>query len=135
LNWWSWFLFRGIKKTFDKAKLSPFYWKDMQGTVKLYVNQCEICEERKNPTIKKRHLLKSYVVGAPFERMATDIAGPFPLLASWSHGSTTVVFNFFSVGPHGSTNCLSTYSKFTLCDKSLASSRGSLYVKHDDESG
>ena len=29
----------GIKKTFDKAKLSPFYWKDMRGTVKLYVNQ------------------------------------------------------------------------------------------------
>jgi hypothetical protein len=27
-----------------------------------------------------------------------------------------------------STNCLSTYSKFTLCDKSLASSRGSLCV-------
>ena len=68
----------GIKKTFDKAKLSPFYWKDMRGTVKLYVNQCEICEERKNPTIKKLHLLKSYVVGAPFERIATDIAGPFP---------------------------------------------------------
>jgi hypothetical protein len=35
-------------------------------------------EERRNPTIKKRHLLKSYVVGTPFERIATDIAGPFP---------------------------------------------------------
>ena len=68
----------GIKKIFDKAKLSPFYWKDMRGTVKLYVNQCEICEERKNPTIKKRHLLKYFVVGAPFEKIETDIAGPFP---------------------------------------------------------
>ena len=68
----------GIKKIFDKAKLSPFYWKDMRGTVKLYVNQCEICEERKNPTIKKRHLRKYFVVGAPFERIETDIAGPFP---------------------------------------------------------
>ena len=74
----------GIKKTIDKAKLSSFYWKDMRGTVKLYVNQCEICEERKNPTIKKRHLLKSYVVGAPFERIATDIAGPFSTTKKWN---------------------------------------------------
>lgn len=49
----------------------------MRGTVKLYVNQCEIYEECKNPMSKKRHLLKSNVVGAPFERIATDIAGPF----------------------------------------------------------
>jgi transposase InsO family protein len=60
---------RELRKHLTKLSYRPF---------KLYVNQCEICEERKNPTIKKRHLLKSYVVGAPFERIATDIAGPFP---------------------------------------------------------
>ena len=27
---------------------------------------------------KKRHQMKSYVVGAPFERIASDIARPFP---------------------------------------------------------
>ncbi|KAK3107838.1 hypothetical protein FSP39_023236 [Pinctada imbricata] len=69
----------GIKKTYEKAKLCPFYWRNMQDTIKLYVNQCEICGERKDPRFKKRHGLKSYVVGAPFERIATDIAGPFPI--------------------------------------------------------
>ncbi|CAC5366081.1 unnamed protein product [Mytilus coruscus] len=46
---------------------------------KNYVSKCEICGERKNPAFKKRHPLKSHVVGAPFERIATDIAGPYPL--------------------------------------------------------
>ncbi|KAK3107787.1 hypothetical protein FSP39_022147 [Pinctada imbricata] len=69
----------GIKKTYEKANLCPFYWRNMQDTIKLYVNQCEICGERKDPRFKKRHGLKSYVVGAPFERIATDIAGPFPI--------------------------------------------------------
>lgn len=69
----------GIKKTFEKAKLSPFYWQDMKKTVRRYVDQCDICGERKNRLYKKRHCMKSYVVGAPFERVASDIGGPFPL--------------------------------------------------------
>lgn len=43
------------------------------------MSKCEICGERKNPAFKKRHPLKSHVVGTPFERIATDIAGPYPL--------------------------------------------------------
>ena len=39
----------GIKKTFEKSKMSPFYWQNMQDSVKQYVEQCEICGERKNP--------------------------------------------------------------------------------------
>lgn len=50
----------------------------MQGSIKLYIQQCEICGEHKSPMVKKRHLIKSYVVGAPFERIVSDIAGPFP---------------------------------------------------------
>ncbi|VDI42665.1 Hypothetical predicted protein [Mytilus galloprovincialis] len=68
----------GIKRTYEKAKLSPFYWRDMQGSIKLYIQQCEICGERESPMAKKRHQMKSYVVGVPFERVASDIAGPFP---------------------------------------------------------
>ena len=40
---------------------------------------CDICGEQKNPAFKKRHKMKSYIVGVPFERIATDIAGPFPV--------------------------------------------------------
>lgn len=70
---------QGVKNTLEKAKISPFYWLGMRKTVRNYVNKCEICGERKNPAFKKRHPLKSHVVGAPFERIATDIAGPYPL--------------------------------------------------------
>ncbi|CAC5367980.1 unnamed protein product [Mytilus coruscus] len=69
----------GIKKTVERAHICPFYWWSMQRSVKEYVHNCEICEERKNPAHKKRHALKTHLVGAPFERIATDIAGPFPL--------------------------------------------------------
>lgn len=68
----------GIKKTIEKSKLYPFYWWGMIHDAKEYVQKCEICEERKNPSHRKRHLLKKYIVGGPFERIATDIAGPFP---------------------------------------------------------
>ena len=61
-----------------KLSYRPFIGKICEEPLNYNVNQCEICEERKNPTIKKRHLLKPYVVGAPFEKIATDIAGPFP---------------------------------------------------------
>ncbi|CAC5379235.1 unnamed protein product [Mytilus coruscus] len=70
---------QGVAKTLEKAKISPFYWQGMRKSVKYYVSKCEICGERKNPAFKKRHPLKSHVVGAPFERIATDIAGPYPL--------------------------------------------------------
>ena len=69
----------GVKKTWKKAISCPFYWQGMHQFVKDYVNCCEICEERKNPARKKRHSMKLYSVGGPFERVATDIAGPFPL--------------------------------------------------------
>ena len=69
----------GIKKTVERAHICPFYWWSMQRSAKEYAHNCEICEERKNPAHKKRHALKTHLVGAPFERIATDIAGPFPL--------------------------------------------------------
>jgi hypothetical protein len=40
----------GIKKTFGRANMSPLFWQNMQESVKRYLNQCEICGERKKPT-------------------------------------------------------------------------------------
>lgn len=70
---------QGVKKTLEKAKMCPFYWQGMRSAVKTYVSKCDICGERKHPAFTKRHHLKSHVMGAPFERIATDIAGPFPV--------------------------------------------------------
>jgi len=44
----------GIKKTWEKAKLCPYYWYKMQQTVKDFVNKCDICGERKNMQYHKK---------------------------------------------------------------------------------
>ncbi|CAC5370884.1 unnamed protein product [Mytilus coruscus] len=85
----------GIKKIYERAKLSPFYWRNMEDTVKMYVNQCDICGERKDPRFRKRHQMKSYIVGAPFEQLVTDIAGPFPVMKN-KNKYILVVADYFS---------------------------------------
>ena len=50
----------------------------MNQSVRDYVQTCDICEERKQPPRRKRQKMKSYIMGARFERLASDIAGPFP---------------------------------------------------------
>ena len=70
---------QGINRTWQKAKMCPFYWKGMRQSVIDYVKSCDICEEKKDPRFSKRHQLKSYIAGGRFERIGTDIAGPFPI--------------------------------------------------------
>ncbi|CAG2192688.1 unnamed protein product [Mytilus edulis] len=70
---------QGINRTWQRAKMCPFYWKGMRQSVIDYVKSCDICEEKKDPKYTKRHELKSYVTGGRFERIGTDIAGPFPI--------------------------------------------------------
>lgn len=69
---------QGISRTCKRARRSPFYWPRMNQSVKEYVQTCDICEEKKQPQSRKRHTMKSYIMGARFERVASDIAGPFP---------------------------------------------------------
>ena len=68
----------GVKKTTAKALNSSYVWPRMRQFVTDYVQSCDICEEQKNPQRKKRSLMKTYVSGVKFERIAMDIAGPFP---------------------------------------------------------
>ena len=37
----------GIKKTYEKAKLSPFYWRDMQGTISYIYSSAKYAENAK----------------------------------------------------------------------------------------
>jgi cleavage and polyadenylation specificity factor subunit 1 len=39
---------------------------------------CDICEERKHPSKKKRAYMRTYLSGVKFERLAVDISGSFP---------------------------------------------------------
>lgn len=85
----------GITKTLEKAKMCPYYWRNMSTTVQDYVSSCEICGEYKNPPNSKRHAMKSYVMGGPFERVATDIAGPFPT-TEYNNRYILVVKDYFT---------------------------------------
>ena len=43
-----------------------------------YVRTCRKCGERNDPQCRKRHSMKSYIMGGRFERIASDISGPYP---------------------------------------------------------
>ena len=51
----------------------------MKYDVEEWCKNCETCAMRKPPTRKCRAEMKIYQVGAPMERLATDILGPLPL--------------------------------------------------------
>lgn len=85
----------GIKKSYEKAKQCPFFWKGMRQSVVDYVRCCELCGESNNPPALKRHYLRSYVVGHRFERIAMDLAGPFPRSHN-GHSYILVIGDYFT---------------------------------------
>ena len=85
----------GIKKTTEKAKRCPFYWISINQSVTDYVRACQLCGEANNPQRKHRHMLKTYVPGGRFERIACDIAGPFPKSES-GNSYILVVSDYFT---------------------------------------
>lgn len=68
----------GIRRTISKVMNSQYYWPQLKRYAQDYVSSCDICEESKNPTRKKRSYMKTYLSGDRFQRIAADIAGPFP---------------------------------------------------------
>ena len=66
----------GVKKTQENVR-KRFYWKGMSSDVERWIKACEICGSKKGPRKKIRAPMKFYVVGAPMERIAMDILGPF----------------------------------------------------------
>ena len=68
----------GKKKT--KGKLvQKYYWYEMREDIDIWISQCEICGANKPPQKSSRAPLGKMPVGAPLDRLATDILGPLPL--------------------------------------------------------
>jgi transposase InsO family protein len=67
----------GEKKTKDKV-LQRFYWCGIREDVKLWVQQCDTCAKIKGPVKHVRAPLGEMTTGAPWDRLSTDILGPFP---------------------------------------------------------
>ena len=68
----------GVKKTISKIE-SCFCWYGMKVDVTNWIKQCEFCGGRKRPSRKPFGKLRKYIAGAPLDRIATDILGPFPV--------------------------------------------------------
>ena len=67
----------GVKKTLSRIRHN-YYWHQMKETVRNYVRACNVCGARKRPNKSPRAPLKNYQQGAPLDRIAIDILGPFP---------------------------------------------------------
>lgn len=68
----------GKRKTTEKL-LQWFYWFELREDVRIWILKCSICSANKPPAKTARAPLGSMPVGAPWDRLATDIMGPFPL--------------------------------------------------------
>ena len=70
----------GVKKT--KAKVNQgYYWYNLKEDIGLYIKSCDVCESDKKPNKKPKAPLGSLLTGAPWDVLALDFTGPFPLTA------------------------------------------------------
>ena len=87
----------GVNKTIDRVR-ERFYWLHMRQDVEDWCRRCSSCAASKGPRVRSRGELQKYVVGAPFERVAMDIAGPFPV-SDGGNRFILVVMDYFSKWP------------------------------------
>lgn len=87
----------GVNKTLEKVR-QRFYWPDNRKDVEDWCRRCHACVARKGPRERGRGPLKIYNVGAPFERVALDIVGPFPRTATGNKYALVVV-DYFTKWP------------------------------------
>ncbi|UYV79411.1 K02A2.6-like [Cordylochernes scorpioides] len=87
----------GIRKTLAKAR-ERFFWPESRADVEKWCRNCTQCSARKGPTTRSKGKLKIYNVGAPFERIAIDVAGPFPK-SDLGNKYILVIMDYFTKWP------------------------------------
>ncbi|CAC5425004.1 unnamed protein product [Mytilus coruscus] len=68
----------GKRKNTEKL-LQRFYWFELRENVRIWIAKYEVCGANKPPSKTARAPLGSMPTGAPWDRLATDIMGPFPV--------------------------------------------------------
>jgi len=71
----------GKKKTREKV-LQHFYWYGVREDVDNWVRRCDTCGSIKPPQKTPRAPLGKMPVGAPLDRLSTDVLGPLPVSKS-----------------------------------------------------
>ena len=87
----------GVKKTLERLR-KRFYWVGMRRDVSEWCRVCEICMAKKGPQRIPQGPLQVVKVGAPMERVAVDVAGPFPVSSSGNR-YIVVVIDYFTKWP------------------------------------
>ena len=67
----------GVTKTLSKLR-ERFYWANCKDDVKDWCRKCVMCAASNGPQRRGKAPMRQYNVGSPFERIAIDVAGPFP---------------------------------------------------------
>lgn len=68
----------GVKRT--KGKLARnYYWFEMKQDVELHIRCCDVCEADKKPPKTPRAPMGHVRTGAPWDIIALDFMGPFPV--------------------------------------------------------
>ena len=83
----------GVKKTKHKAVLI-FFWFEMRDDISNWVRACDSCAEQKLSYKRPRAPLGDMRVGAPLDRLSTDVSGPFPLTSRGNRYILTVTDHF-----------------------------------------
>ena len=84
----------GFHRTFSRLQ-ARYYWPKSRDYTKLWIQTCKPCQMRKGPRQTAKAGMQTYLVGMPFERIATDIMGPF---TTTDRGNTwlMVIGDYFS---------------------------------------
>jgi hypothetical protein len=67
----------GVNKTMNKV-WQMYYWLQTRNDVEKWWQQCDTRAATRGPRTRNWNQMHQYNVGAMFERIATDVTGPFP---------------------------------------------------------
>ena len=87
----------GVKRTLQRLR-KCCYWVGMRRDAQEWCRTCEACIRKKGPVSRSQGPLQIVSVGAPMERVAVDIAGPFPVSAAGNR-YIVVLIDYFSKWP------------------------------------
>lgn len=68
----------GVSKTLRRLR-QGFYWGQHRRDMEDFCRRCDACAAYKGPLDQSHAKLQQQAVGAPMERVAVDIMGPFPV--------------------------------------------------------
>ena len=87
-------LYGCTKKTKTKI-LQRIYWFNLEVDVKVFFRQCDICGRDKKPSRTPRASMGSVRTGAPWDVVATDYLGQFPITRRGNH-NILILTDYFS---------------------------------------